>query len=343
MRARRGERGVVLVMVLVLALLLVGSIATFERRAVVDAVISRNRENTLRAEALARGGVELAKALVLEDELRESGAGQGLDTQLDPWHRARDSSWPVGGGSVRLAIRDTGELLNLNAVLNARQGDQISPHAKPFLVSLLQKVIDDLALPPEEATAYDPDQLADNLIDFADPDQERQQGGAEAAWYQQQDPPLRPNDHALLSVEELRLVEGFDGRLARALASYVTVYPYAGTEGVNLNTAPPHVLALVFSNDGVDYQLAKEDVVKKVVAAREGGKLICGQTVGSEGCVPISEIVTNSQGIFPPPTYSTDIFLVEVQATIGDVVRTVEAVIDRGDPLEPRLLSWRMR
>ena len=346
MRGRRGERGIVLVMVLVFALLLVSSIATFERRAVVDAVISRNRENGLRAEALARGGLEFATALVLDDRLQE-GAEPGLDSQLDLWHKTRDYPIPVGGGTVRLTIRDTGELLNLNAVFNAHQGDQLSPHAKPFLVALLTKVVDDQALPPDQESPYDPNQLADNLIDWADPDHERQEGGDEDAFYQQQDPPYRAPNHALLSVEELRLVEGFDARLSKALESYVTVYPYAGTHGVNLNTAAPHVLALVFSNDGVNYELATQEVVEKVVAAREDNKLICaaspGESSGQNACTPISELVTNAQAIFPPPTFSTDVFLVEVEARLGDVTRTLDAVIDRGDPANLQLLSWRMR
>jgi type II secretory pathway component PulK len=342
-RARRHERGIVLVMVLVFALLLVSSIATFERRAVVDAVISRNRENGLRAEALARGGLQFAIALVLDDKLQEGGAEQGSDSHLDRWHQTRDYPIEVGGGTLRLTIRDTGELLNLNAVFNAHQGDQLSPHAKPFLVALLTKVIEDLALPPEQQVLYDASQLADNLIDWADPDQERQQGGTEDDFYQQQDPPYRAPNHALLSVEELRLVEGFDAPLARALESYVTVYPYAGTSGVNLNTAPPHVLALVFSNDGVSYQLAPGEVVEKVVEARSDGHLVCAQTVAEGGCTPIGELVTNAQAIFPPPTFSTDVFLVEVEASLGDVTRVLSAVIDRGDPANPRLLSWRMR
>jgi general secretion pathway protein K len=333
-------------MVLVFALLLVSSVATFERRAVVDAVISRNRENGLRAEALARGGLEFATALVLDDKLQE-GSEAGLDSHLDLWHKTRDYPIAVGGGTLRLTIRDTGELLNLNAVFNAHQGDELSTHAKPFLVDLLTKVLGDLALPPDQESSYDASQLADNLIDWADPDQERQEGGDEDAFYQQQDPPYRTPNHALLSVEELRLVEGFDARLAEALESYVTVYPYAGTKGVNLNTAPPHVLALVFSNDGEDYELATEEVVQKVVAAREDNKLICAESAGERSgqstCTPISEIVKNSEAIFPPPTFSTDVFLVEVQASLGDVTRTLEAVIDRGDPANLQLLSWRMR
>jgi type II secretory pathway component PulK len=320
----------------------VSSIATFERRAVVDAVIARNRESALRAEALARGGVELAKALVLEDLLRQDPATQGLDTPADPWYRVRDASWPVGGGSVRLTIRDTGELLNLNAVFNAREGDQPSPNAEPFLVALLQKVIDDMALPPEQSSLYDPTELARNLIDWVDEDHERiQRGGDEDAFYQQQDPPYRASNRALLSVEELRLVEGFDGPLAGALASYVTVYPYGGTEGVNLNTAPPHVLGLLYYDDGVELRLAPEDVVRQILEIRQKGETVCPPSQKEEACTPIGEIVTNA--IFPPPTFSAELFVVTAEARVGDVRRSIEAVVDRSQGTQIRLLSWQPR
>jgi type II secretory pathway component PulK len=53
--------------VLFFALLLTSSVATFTHRATIDAMISRNRESSARAEALARGGVRVATALILED------------------------------------------------------------------------------------------------------------------------------------------------------------------------------------------------------------------------------------------------------------------------------------
>ena len=70
------KAGIVLAMVLILALLLSTAIITFTRRAIVDKMIATNRNATAQAEALARGGVQLAMALVLEDVL--------LDAESDP-------------------------------------------------------------------------------------------------------------------------------------------------------------------------------------------------------------------------------------------------------------------
>ena len=55
---RRRSSGFVLVVVIFFAVLLMSSIATFLRRATIDASIISNRDHAARAEALARGGVQ---------------------------------------------------------------------------------------------------------------------------------------------------------------------------------------------------------------------------------------------------------------------------------------------
>ena len=44
-----------------------------------------------------------------------------------------------------------------------------------------------------------------------------------------------------------------------------------------------------------------------------------------------------------PPTFSANVFTVVAEARIGDVHRSVEAVIDRRQPENTQLLSWRVR
>jgi hypothetical protein len=50
-----------------------------------------------------------------------------------------------------------------------------------------------------------------------------------------------------------------------ALRPYVTVYPYAGGGGINPNTAPPYVLALLFFDDEVQLRLAGDHVQLSVL------------------------------------------------------------------------------
>ena len=352
---QRGRRdGVVLLLVLFFALLLTTAIASFLSRATVDSMIARNREAAAQADALARGGIRLAQALLAEDRLLEQqGVALPIDSHLDVWARVKDLEVPNEAGELRISIQDTGALLNLNALFQS-DGDggfSARDESEEFLVTMLEKVIDELPIPPGEKALYDPRELAENLIDYVDFDEERRAGGAEDDYYQRQDPAYRAANRPPLSVEELRLVEGFEGPLAEALARYVSVYPFApggcGDSGkgcgVNLNTAPPHVLALLYYDDGVDRRLADEDLVRAALEVREENRAWCPEGQSDPSCEPISQLVTNANTIFPPPTASSQIFVVTAEARVGDVRRTVEAVVDRSEPVQPRLLSWRAR
>ena len=54
-------------MVLIMALLLSVALVTLSRRAVIDTMIIRNRDNAARAEALARGGIRIATGVLMHD------------------------------------------------------------------------------------------------------------------------------------------------------------------------------------------------------------------------------------------------------------------------------------
>jgi general secretion pathway protein K len=342
MRARRGEAGVVLVVVLVFALLLAGSVATFLRRATVDTLIARNRESAARAESIARGGIRLATVLILEDKLRGDGAATGADL----WAQVGLVDIPVDDlSSLRLQIQDAGDRLNLNAVFQFDESGQPHANAIPFLEEILGKVIEELPMDPGEKALYDVPELARNLVDWVDADDQRARGGPEDDAYQKRDPPRRAANRPLLSLDELRVVEGFDPRLVDALRPYLTVYPYAGRNGINPNTAPPHVLSLLFFDDGVDLRLAPEDTVREILRIRHEGGAICAEGAETDPqseipCTPIQDLVTNE--IYPPPAFASDVFTARARATVAGVSRTVEAVLDRKQSGEPLLLSWRV-
>jgi general secretion pathway protein K len=351
-RRNRRRQGVVLLVVLFFALLLTGSVATFVRRSTVDALIARNLDAQAEADALARGGLLLSWALLAEDRLQElSGVAPAGDSLLDPWARVADHPLVTPSGtSLRLRIEDAGARLNLNSLFEKDEaGDwRVRKETPAFLTAVLEKVIDELPVAARPRD-YEPDELAANLIDFVDGDDVTSKGGPEDDYYQRQNPPYRALNRPLLSFDELRLVEGFDAQLVDALRPYLTVYPFAAlgcgkpTEGcgVNLNTAPPHVLALLWYDDGVQKRLADEDTVRRILRVRSEGGLLCGENASAQGCTPIREIVPNA--IFPPPTFSTQVFEVTAEGIVGDVHRSFVAVVDRKSPAQPVLLSWQVR
>jgi type II secretory pathway component PulK len=344
----------VLLVVLFFALLLTSSVATFLKRATVDSIISRNREQAAQAKALAEGGIRIAEAVLLEDRLREQSGELPYDTELDLWAQTRGFKVPNKFGSLSLSIEDTGGRLNLNALFEPEDTGGFKPRkeSEDFLTVALERVIDNLEMDPGKKALYHPRELAQNLIDWVDADSDRRQGGPEDGYYQQQEPPYHASNLPFFSVSELRLIEGFDGPLVDALIPYVSVYPFAPGGcgdpsvgcGINVNTAPPHVLYLLYSNDGTgESRLADEDDVRNVLQLRQEGLALCPEGQSEDPCQPMNEVMTNANSLFPPPTFASEVFVARAIARVGDVRREVEAVLDRSQPPEMRVLSWRTR
>ena len=332
-----------LLMVLVLGLLLTGGVATFMRRATVDTILIRHRDDAARADALARGGVRLAQVLLLEDRLDEARSGLSIESSSDVWAQLSGVEIPVGddGATLRLRVEDGGSRLNLNALVAEGKPIGDGNKAELFLTAVLQRVIDQMPGRKEDKR-YDAGALARNLLDWMDADDVRIQGGAESDPYARRDPPVTPPNRPLLSMDELRQVAGFDGRLVDFLAHYVTVFPYGKGGGINPNTAPPHVLSLLYHGVGADLRLVSEDEVGEILKARAKGDLICADDAANPACTrKIGELVAGE--IFPPPSFVSNVFHVVAQAQVGEIRRTADAWVDRSVPSQPLLLAWRVR
>jgi len=338
--SERRRQGVVLLIVLFFVLLLTTAVATFVRRAAVDNLVARHRDSAREAEALARGGIEIAKILLIEDRMHETISQLRVDSSDELWARAASMPLPVRDDAVlHLELLDSGARLNLNALFE--EGQMRNERSLVLLETLFELAIAGMPGRPED-NLYDPRELARNLVDFIDADEATQgTGSIEDDPYQRANPPYRAANRPLLSLDELRLVDGFDGPLFEALEPYLTVHPWVAGDGINPNTAPPHVLGLLYHGVSEDYRLADADLVADVVAGREEGILWCAEEATDQRCRPLSAAVPGT--IYPPPTWSSEVFTVVSRATVGDVTRTVEAVLDRTKPDAPVLVAWRAR
>jgi type II secretory pathway component PulK len=339
----------------------------------VDVVVIHNRNRTAQAEALARGGIRLATTVLIEDLLRDASSDgdapidaggdedeegtegpRSVDTLADPWARLHEQEiLTEDGGQLRIRIEDAGARLNLNAlvghggVAGVGDEDEVDPDAEEYLVEFFTKVIEEMDIPPAEKV-WNARELAENLIDYLDDDGVRVRGGPEDEYYARQDPPYTAANRPLLSVDELRLVEGFDETLVEGIRPYVTVYPWllgAEPEGVNINTAPPWVLAAVQHGASGSRRLLDEDRIRQILQLREQGRFLCDDTaIDPDRCETPANV--NVEGGFYPPTSlpaSASIFLVTATARVANVRRTASAVIDRSNPQQPRLLSYRVQ
>jgi general secretion pathway protein K len=336
---RRRDRGLVLIAVLFFVVLAYAGVGTFLARAIVDGRSATNRDQAARAEALARGGVRLAVAALLMDRAAEQQSDFEVDTPHDPWALLGAAPVPLAdGGLLHVRVEDAGAKLSLNALF--AEGAPRDEKTEVFLTELLTKVIDEIPVRPEQKL-YDVPVLARNLIDWVDTDNVRVAGGAEDDYYAAQRPPYRAANLPLLSVDELLLVEGFDAQLVNALRPYVDVIPLAGADGVNPNTAPSWVLALLFHGQPGAEELADEDTVRRILDIRDQKGILCADEANHPGCTPLREVVEGE--VYPPLTYHANVFRVTAEARYGEVRRTVEAVVDRSEAEKPAILAWRVR
>ncbi len=418
-RQRRSrERGVVLPLVLILGVILTAAVSTFVRRAVIDTTIVRNRDRVAVAEALARSGIHIARAVLHEQlERKIDVAYQRGDSEETFGNTEHDLTVRIGdyeletpeGAILRVSIFDNRARLNLNSLVryssaekahdvenldqalalnelgteiasavleyledetDSDQGENTKetvkkaaqqaqegplfgkdegkpiPDAEEFLVDFLDRVIENMDVTAAEKE-YDRRELARNLLDYMDHDLTRIAGGDEDVYYRQQSPPYLPANRPLLSVQELGMIEGFDYSLVRALEPYLTVYPLFAGEGVNINTAPGHVLGSIYQGTGGNRRLLSEEDVLQILEARERGGFFCDDTAADpDRCLTLAE--ANIDGdIYPPTELPTQswVYTVLSQVNYGDIERNVEAVINMtqtGKDL-PFLLYWRMQ
>ena len=174
------------------------------------------------ASLVVKAGIDWGRT-VLSDDRRSSS----IDHLGEAW-ALRLPPMPVENGKLAGHLEDQNGRFNLNnLVRNGQINTAQLDHFKRLLAVL--------GLP---AT------LAASLADWLDADGEAgAKGGAEDGYYLSLDPPYFSANRPLTDISELALVRGFDENVRQRLEPFVTALPRFTS--VNVNTAPPEVLAAV--------------------------------------------------------------------------------------------------
>ena len=224
---RPDERGVALLLALLVLALLVALILEFDadaRREYRDAAAFRDN---FKATVLSRAAAQAARAVLQQDLLRDKQAGQFYDALTDLWAFPIEK-FAIGDGLLTAQIEDERGKLNLNDL--ATGGDANALKAKVLRVKRLFELLQ-----------VNPD-LVDAIVDWMDADNVPGAAGAETLYYQSLKPPYRAANGPLLTVRDLRLIKGMSPDIVERLLRYVTVYPIEGDSKVNINTADSLVL-----------------------------------------------------------------------------------------------------
>jgi general secretion pathway protein K len=298
-RTQRGIALVTAVMIVAIAAAIAAQIAFAHQ------IWFRQMENVADRDAtdwLRRGALHWASLALLEDAAQNS-----IDHLGEPWAIGLPIL-PVEGGTIKVSIEDAQSRFNLNSVGSA---DPTQAN-----VQVLKRLLESLRLDPL---------LADSLADWIDTDDITRPGGAEDVYYLNLDPPYRAGNQPLASVDELRLIRGFDAKTVAALLPFVTVLP-VGANIINVNTAPPELLAAVVQ--GLDLSTAQRIVEERL------GK-------------PFNDINDFKKKLPQGPTQpaagidvKTGYFLVTLDTSIGRHERHSEALLQRSAADKTTTVIW---
>lgn len=297
------QRGVAIVLAMgVVALAAVAATAMM----VMQSTWARYNEldsDHVQAQALLQVGVDWTRALLADDRRRSD-----VDTLDEPW-ALRLPPIPVENGSLSGQIDDQQGRFNLNNLVRDGRLDPVQLGHFRALLSLL-------GLPPG---------LGDALVDWIDADDLPQsQGGAEDAYYMTLPSPHQAANQPLTDVAELALVRGFDAGVRLRLRPFVSALPVFTP--VNVNTAPPEVIAAVA--DGL-----KLDAARAMVERR--GRSHWRDSGDFQGLLPSGARVA-SEDISVASNY----FLVRLRVSFGAAQARSEALLARTGTDWPAIV-WR--
>ncbi|MGO9606741.1 MAG: type II secretion system minor pseudopilin GspK [Candidatus Binataceae bacterium] len=317
-KLKAGERGIALLVVMMGVALMTLIVFDFSMTASLGFLSAANQANEVRAYYLARSGVGVGLGLLAEDSRLEMQTQQQgtlpYDSLLDVWA----TPFPpmnVDGGTASVAIVDEARKLNINQLVAVTaSGTQVNP----FYAAVFERLFTILGISPDIIPA---------IVDWIDPDSSTSPGGAEMDYYMRLTPPYAPRDGFMPTIGDLKLVRGIDDATFNRLLPFLTVAP---ENQVNVNTAPPEVLAALSPN-----LFANQDLVKAIVIARMIRPFSNMTDVGN---IPgMGEYITQLSALF---TTRSKYFTINGMGTYAGSRKLVHATFFRQPNGTSLLTSW---
>ena len=298
---RSDERGIALLLTLLVLSLLVALILEFDaeaRREYRDAAAFRDN---FKATVLARAAVQAARGVLQQDLLKDKQTGQFFDAPTDLW-ALPIKNYAIGDGLLSAQIEDERGKLNLNDL--AAGGDPTARKPKVLRVKRLFELVQ-----------VNPD-LVDAIVDWVDQDEVPEAAGAESLYYQTLRPSYRAANTSLQTLLELRLIKGMTPDIIAKLSKVVTVYPQEGESRVNVNTADPLVLQAL--DPRITQSMATEIIqARPFKTIQELDRVSSFEAVGKE---------LRLQNLYD---IKSDLFLARMVVRVNEVTRNATVVLRR--------------
>ena len=307
------QKGVALVLTLLILTLLVVMGLEVNRAMRVEASLAGNFRDLTQASYIARSGVEIARALIQDDELSYDALDERW-AQFEALSSFSHQLFPEGHFIGR--ITDENSKFNINSLIDSY--GNVDPKKK----SQMERLVTLLKHDPE---------IMDAILDWIDTDEQKRPLGAEREYYMALKRPYAPKNGPLDSLGELLLIKGMDASTfygtdeREGLRNYLTVH----SDGrININTASlPVLMSLSPKVDQVMAQAALAYRAEKPFRKAEDLRSVPGwDTLYSQ--------------ISGEITVRSSYFSLEVYGNYRDARAIVETVVKR-EGKQTRILFWR--
>lgn len=267
-------------------------------------------------------------------------------------------------GSFTTAITDESAKINLNDVGSG------GIEGQRRVWSGASEVLENLLLLPRFHAVLgrqDHREVLWAIEDWTDADSvvNRLSGGVEDLEYKMDGVDYNVKNGPFYTKDELRLLKPMTEELIAELAPFVTVYPfnvnlpYVWTQKpqeagkINVNTAPLELIAAVVSRSAIpdaksrlmcaqQFLKSRATVAYRSIRGAEPSFLAflskaCGGSIESGAANPaVTPMVERVLSV------SSDIFAVEAVGQVGTAEKTIQAVVSRLDPNQPKVQFWKV-
>jgi general secretion pathway protein K len=326
-RNDRDRSGVAIIIVLWVVMVLSLLISGFAFTMHVETQVASYARKELKAEMLARSGVEVARMQLIVGPQSPTAAGYDALNQDWATNQTLYVDHELGEGSYNVKVTDEESKIPINTATEAQ----------------LKHLMDLLGIDPSDG-----DVIVDSILDWIDTDDLTRVNGAESDYYLSLSPPYHAKNGPLDRVEELLLIRGvtpdlFYGAPATdtdpARPGLKDVFTTMSSGAINVNTASAITLQTVLGLDDVQ--------VQAVLERRDGPD----GTPGTDDDLPFRTVdeffatvgnlnAAGLQAVQGLVTVNSTFFTVRSTGQVGGVKHTILATFKR-DGANVQTVMWR--
>lgn len=337
-RLLTNNHGMALLIALTVISLIIALTIQFNKDMRQNLRASGTQSNNTRLEVMARSGVNLAMAVLLQD-----AQDTEVTSLLDGWALLVDENLSplFAVGSLTVEISDNSGKFPINSLVQTKnmQAKEISPEkalarqkdARDILWRLLRQHPFNL----EDQVART---IIDSLIDWIDAKDGdgEEEFGAESSFYLALDPPYSAKNGPVEFIEELLLVQGVTAELLYGTKEHQGLAPLLTTQGndglINVNTADPLLLQAL--HEDLTAEMAEDlDAFRTDIINRE-------QLASTAWVAAILPSLTGQNTLKNIKVKSND-FTITAQARLDSTHKKIIATVQRNNQ-KTTLLHWKI-